>query len=73
VHPDLTVLQEIISSDNTADSPSVLKEEVEEAVRNMKTEKSPGIDNIPAELMKGSGEKVLKALTISEQKKWPTV
>ena len=34
----------------------VLREEVEEAVCSMKAGKSPGVDNIPSELLKNGGE-----------------
>ena len=39
-----------------AESLSVLREEVEEAVRSVKAGKSPGVDNIPSELPKNGGE-----------------
>ena len=34
----------------------VLREEVEVAVRGLKAGKSPGVDNIPSELLKNGGE-----------------
>ena len=34
----------------------VLQEEVEAAVRCLKTGKSPGVDNVPSELLKHGGE-----------------
>ena len=34
----------------------ILKEEVINAIRTLKNEKLPGIDNMPAELIKGGGE-----------------
>ena len=54
----------------------VLLSEVEEAVRNLKLGKSPGVDNIPAELLKHGGAEVTKSLTklcqkIFENKIWP--
>ena len=61
---------------NGQDSLSILKEEVEAAVQSLKLGKSPGVDNIPSELVKNGGEEFVKALTalcqlIWEQKKWP--
>ena len=55
----------------------VLKEEVEEAIRSLPAGKSPGADNIPAELIKHGGEEVKKIITricqkIWETKEWPT-
>ena len=49
-------------------------EEVEEAVHGLKAGKSPGVDNIPSELLKNGGEAttVLKAIyqKIWETKEW---
>ena len=58
------------------DSLPILKEEVEAAVWRLKLGKSPGVDNIPSELVTNGGEEVVKALTairqwIWEQYKWP--
>lgn len=39
-----------------AESPPVLRDEVKEAVRCLKPSKSPGVDNIPAKLLKSGGE-----------------
>ena len=54
----------------------MLREEVEEAVRSLKAEKSPGVDNIPSKLLKKGGEATTTVLTaiskkIWETKKWP--
>jgi hypothetical protein len=48
--------------DNENPEPDILRSEVEEAIRYLKTNKSPGIDNIPAELIKMLGEKAIKAI-----------
>ena len=55
----------------------MLTEEVEEAVHSLKAEKSPGVDNIPLELLKNGGEATTTDLTaicqkIWETKEWPT-
>ena len=41
----------------------MLKEEVEAAVKGLKTAKSPGMDNILSELLTRGGEAITKALT----------
>ena len=74
--PDATILQNSQRSTDSENSPPVLKEEVEAAVRSLKIGKSPGVDNIPSELLKSGGEETVKALTalcqkIWEEKKWP--
>jgi hypothetical protein len=40
----------------------ILKEEVERAVRRLKNNKSPGIDNITGEMIKNGGEMVVKEI-----------
>ena len=46
-----------------AESLPVLREEVEKAVRSLKAGKSPGVDNIPSELLKNGGEATTTVLT----------
>ena len=41
---------------------SILKSEFDAAVRDLRKNKAPGIDDIPAELIKNAGEKVLTQL-----------
>ena len=41
----------------------ILQEEVEEAIRTLNNGKSPGIDNVPAELQQHGGQHVVKTLT----------
>ena len=38
----------------------ILKEEVINAIRTLKNGKSPGIDNVPGELIKGGGETYIR-------------
>ena len=76
LHPDTSILEDARSPEDEEDSPSVLKEEVEKAILSLKPGKSPGVDNIPTELVKGGGEATVKALTtlcqkIWEEKRWP--
>ena len=59
------------------DKSPILREEVEAAVKYLKGGKSPGDDNIPAELIKNGGEAMISALTIIcnniwETGEWPT-
>ena len=72
--PDTTILQN--RQDREMHELPVLPSEVEEAIRSLKRDKSPGIDNIPAELLKHGGVAVTETLTkicqkIWEHKKWP--
>ena len=60
------------------DTPPILKEEVEKAIKKLKIGKAPGIDNIPSELLRHGGEQTIAAITtlcqkILEQKNWPKV
>ena len=54
----------------------MLREEVEEAMRILRSGKSPGVDKIPTELLKNGGEATTTALTAiclmsCETKEWP--
>ncbi|XP_048735845.2 uncharacterized protein LOC125651319 [Ostrea edulis] len=75
-HPDTSILEDAQVPDDDEISPSVLKEEVEKAILSLKPGKSPGMDNVPTELLKCGGEATTKALTklcqrIWEKKRWP--
>ena len=55
---------------------TVLKEEVEEAIKSLKTGKSAGVDNISAELIKAGGDAMIKTLhhicnKICKRNSWP--
>ena len=54
-----------------AESLSVLREEVEEAVHNPKAEKTPGVENVLSELRMNGGE-TTTVLTVICQKIWET-
>ncbi|MGL4418375.1 MAG: reverse transcriptase domain-containing protein [Plesiomonas shigelloides] len=74
--PDTNILQNDQYEVRKAEDVPVLAEEVEAAIRSLKGGKSPGVDNVPAELLKLGGEMTTKILTILcqkiwEQKKWP--
>ena len=70
LHPDTSLLQSNQTRSQEAESLPVLKEEVEEAVRNPKAGKSPGVDNIPSELLKNGGKTTKTVLTVICQKIW---
>ena len=76
IRPDPNILTNATKSSSECEDAPILQAEVEEAVRSLKTGKSPGIDNIPAELWKHGGQEMIKALTyicqrIWETKQWP--
>ena len=50
----------------------ILREEVEAAVKSLKKGKSPGIDNIPGELVQAGGDAVISALHKICNKIWQT-
>ena len=50
----------------------MLREEIEEVVQSLKAGKSPGMDNIPSELLKNGGEAETIVLTAICQKIWET-
>ena len=52
-----------VENRETGDS-SVLKEEVEKALGMLKDGKSPGVDNIPAYILKHGGPGIIDALTV---------
>ena len=49
---DTSILQKTQSSREGKNSPPVLKKEVEAGVKSLKAGKSPGVGNIPSELLK---------------------
>ena len=70
LQPDTSILQEDQTSTREAEDLPVLQEDVEAAVRSLKTGKSPSADNVPSELLKHGGEETTKALTALCQKIW---
>ena len=50
----------------------ILREEVEAAVKSLKTDKSTGVDNIPLELVQAGGEAMIDMLFIICKKIWQT-
>ena len=77
LNPDKQILADLQTDERPIESLPILREEVEEAIRSLPNEKSPGIDGIPGELIKHGGESMISTLTeicqkCWEQKKWPT-
>ena len=68
LHPDISLLRSNQTTTQEAESLPVLREEVEEAVRNPREGKSPGVDNIPSELLKNGGETTPTVLIVICQK-----
>ena len=61
----LTKLQDIDTSE--VEDPPILRAEVEAAMKDLKCGKSPGVDNVPGELIKYGGEAVIDACRGSER------
>ena len=77
LQPDKSILQGKLPSDQAdAVCPPIMRREVEEAIKTLQDGKSPGVDNIPAEMLKYGGEDLVTVLTaicqkILDEKKWP--
>lgn len=76
IKPNLNILTDPTRATGEDGDAPILQAEVEEAVRSLKIGKSPGIDNIPAELWKHGGHETIKVLThicqnIWRTKQWP--
>ena len=71
-HPDTSLLLSNQTPTQEAESLSVLREEVEEAVRSLKAGKSAGVDNITSDLLKNGGKATTTVLTPICQKIWGT-
>lgn len=65
------VLLAVFDSDNR-DEPNTLMKEVEKAVNKMKNEKAPGIDHIPAEMLKSEGAACITVLHKLCNRTWDT-
>ena len=72
LHQDTSPLQNNQVPTQEAESLPVLREETEEAVRSLSAGKSPGMDNIPSELLKNGGEATTTVLIELYQKIWET-
>ena len=67
---DNTILEQPTSTDR--DSLPILKSEIKEAIKTMKKGKSPGIDNIPSELVQAGGESTINQLHSICNRIWTT-
>ena len=68
LHPDSSLLQSKQDPTRETESLPVLRKEAGEAVRSLKAEKSPGVDNIPSRLLKNVGEATTTVLRVLCQK-----
>ena len=66
--PDVLTVPLVTDTDNYP----IFQEEVEEAVKSLKKGKSPGIDDIPGELLQARGDAVISALHKICNKVWQT-
>ena len=71
-HPDTSQLQSSQAPLQETESLPVLREEVKEAVRGLKARKSPGVNNIPSELLKTEDEATTTVLTTICKNIWET-
>ena len=69
---DETLIENTQKKEAEPERTQILKEEIEEAVKQMKNGKSPGVDNIPGELIKNGGPEMINALTVICQRIWTT-
>lgn len=74
---DLEVLNEPVQEDDERKEEEILMSEVESAVKELKVNKSPGADNITAELIQNGGEATLKLIhklcnSIVRSREWPS-
>ena len=69
-HPYTSLLQCNQSPTQEAESLPVQREEVEEAVYNLKAGKSPGVHNIPSELLMNGSDATTTVLAAICQKIW---
>ena len=67
---DTTILNGLYETND--DKSPIIREEVEAALKCLKGGKSPGYDNIPAELIKNGGEAMISTLTIICNRIWET-
>ena len=75
--PDIILLEEELTLDVDEIGPAVLKAEIEIALKELKTGKAEGTDNVPSELIKILGEGGKEKLTelcmkMYDEGKWPS-
>ena len=70
ISPDYNLINNNLWDNREIGDSPILETEVEEAIRSLKGGKSPGIDNIPSELIKHGGPQITKWMRIICQKIW---
>ena len=75
LHPDPNIIKNSHRNEQERDPP-ILQTEIDDAIKKLKKGKSPGIDNVPSELIKSGGEELNKKFTKLCQKvidinEWP--
>ena len=78
INPASDILETKFNDESDTGNLIILPEEVESAIHHLKNGKSPGVDNIPAELLKHGGPEVVSMFTticqgIWDSKKWPNL
>ena len=73
---DKETLAQLASNPKQEEDMPILRDEIEKAIKQLKDGKAAGVDNIPGELLKHGGEKVINAMTlicnaIWKTRKWP--
>lgn len=69
---DLNILQENWEINAEPEVLQIVQEEVKRAIQSLKGGKSPGVDSVPAELIKVGGEDMVKVFIIHHWKIWAT-
>jgi len=69
---DPNILDSLKNKQIQTEEPSILREEVEEAIRRLKNGKAAGIDNIPGELIHNGGKPVIDVLHRLCEQIWRT-
>ena len=72
IQPDASILERENKPPEEPSPLPIMREEVEAAIRSLPPDKSPGADNIPAELLKHGGKELTTLLTTLCQKIWDT-
>jgi len=70
LNSDPSLVRNHHDSGENVTSPDILPMEVEAAIKGLKAGKSPGVDNVPSELIAHGGDSIKKAFNILCQKIW---
>ena len=74
---DTSIIEEEMEKIDEEDEPPIIRSEIEEAIKHLKSNKAPGIDNINGELIKEGGTEIVDILLkicndCLTKKEWPT-